>query len=442
MRRLFGTDGIRGIALEPPLDRPTVGRLGSALAEFLSRRQTSPGLLLAGDTRASTEVLAGWLAESYQAAGGRVTWAGVLPTPAVSHLLRAGGYAAGAVISASHNPAADNGIKVLGPGGEKLPEAAEEELEALMEAARPTPGPPLPPPDRSLVSQYVDLLLKTHDRCRPLAGLSVVVDAAHGAASGLAEVVLEALGARVEAIASDPDGLNINRGCGATAPQTLAEAVRSRGAHCGVALDGDADRALVVDERGNVLDGDDILLIWARHLERGGRLRGRQVVATVMSNFGLERALTRSGITLHRCAVGDRAVWLAMREQGAALGGEQSGHVICSHHSVTGDGLITGSHVLAIAAASGEPLSRASDLTRLPQVLLNVPVRRKDPFEQLPGVWGELRRTEARLNGRGRVLLRYSGTESLARVMIEGEDAREIEDLANLLAEAIRVELA
>ena len=224
MRRLFGTDGIRGIALEPPLDRPTVGRLGSALAELLSRRQTSPGLLLAGDTRASTEVLAGWLAESYQAAGGRVTWAGVLPTPAVSHLLRAGGYAAGAVISASHNPAADNGIKVLGPGGEKLPEAAEEELEALMEAARPTPGPPLPPPDRSLVSQYVDLLLKTHDRCRPLAGLSVVVDAAHGAASGLAEAVLEALGARVEAIASDPDGLNINRGCGATAPQTLAEA--------------------------------------------------------------------------------------------------------------------------------------------------------------------------------------------------------------------------
>lgn len=442
MRRLFGTDGIRGIALEPPLDETTVRRLGTALAELLGRQQGSPRLLLAGDTRASTETLASWLAGSFHAAGGRVTWVGVLPTPAVSHLLRDGGHAAGAVISASHNPAADNGIKILGPGGEKLPEAAEEELEALMDAARPESGPTLPPPDRSLVSRYLDLLLATHGGGRPLAGLRVVVDAAHGAAAGLAETVLEELGARVEAVASSPDGTNINRGCGATAPRWLADEVRTRGAHCGLALDGDADRALVVDELGNVLDGDDILLVWARHLERGGRLWGRRVVATVMSNFGLERALARSGINLHRCAVGDRAVWLAMRDQNATLGGEQSGHVICSHHSVTGDGLITGSHVLAIAAASGEPLSRASDLTRLPQVLLNVPVRRMDPFEQLPRVWRELCRTEEHLNGRGRVLLRYSGTERLARVMVEGENAREIEDLANILAEAIRVELA
>jgi len=442
MRRLFGTDGIRGTALEPPLDEATVRRLGAALADLLMRQQGSPRLLLAGDTRASTETLAHWLAGSFQAAGGRVTWAGVLPTPAISHLLREGGHAAGAVISASHNPAADNGIKVLGPGGEKLPETTEEELEALMAAARPKPGPPLPPQDPSLVPRYLDLLIATHHGTRPLAGLEVVVDAAHGAASGLAETALGALGARVEAIASDPDGLNINRGCGATAPQTLAEAVRSRGAHCGLALDGDADRALVVDELGNVLDGDDILLVWARHLDRDGRLRGRRVVATVMSNYGLEQALGRSGVGLYRCGVGDRAVWLAMRDLDADLGGEQSGHVICAHHSVTGDGLITGSHVLAIAAASGEPLSRASNLTRLPQVLLNVPVRRMHPFEQLPGVWRELCRTEAHLNGRGRVLLRYSGTEPLARVMVEGDDAQEIADLASVLAEAIRVELA
>jgi phosphoglucosamine mutase len=442
MRRLFGTDGIRGTALEPPLDEATVRRLGTALAGLLGHWQESPRLLLAGDTRVSTETLAGWLAGSFQAAGGRVTWAGVLPTPAVSHLLREGGHAAGAVISASHNPAADNGIKVLGPGGEKLPEATEEELEALMAAARPLAGPPLPPPDRSLVERYLDLVVATHRGEHPLAGLEVVVDAAHGAASGLAEALLRSLGARVEAIASSPDGTNINADCGATAPGRLADAVRSRGAHGGLALDGDADRALVVDELGNVLDGDDILLVWARHLDGGGRLRGRKVVATVMSNFGLERALGCSGIDLYRCGVGDRAVWLAMRDQDAALGGEQSGHVICSHHSVTGDGLITGSHLLAIAAASGAPLSRASDLTRLPQILLNVPVRRMDPFEQLPGVWRELRRTEQHLNGRGRVLLRYSGTESLARVMVEGDDAREIESLASVLAEAIRVELA
>jgi phosphoglucosamine mutase len=274
-----------------------------------------------------------------------------------------------------------------------------------------------------------------------LSGLKLVVDAANGAASGLAEDLFERLGARVVAIASSPDGLNINADCGATAPQTLAEQVRSTGADAGVALDGDADRCILVDERGTILDGDDILLIWARQLHEERLLEGSQVVATVMSNFGLERALTGDGIALVRCQVGDRWVWETMTATGAALGGEQSGHVICSHHGVSGDGLLTASHVLAVSARQRTPLSELSDLRRMPQVLLNVPVRSKPPMDGLPEVHRGLDQTERRLAGRGRVLLRYSGTEPLARVMIEGDDASEIQSLAEELADAIRREI-
>jgi phosphoglucosamine mutase len=441
MMRLFGTDGIRARAFEPPLDEGTVRRLGAALAEQLGRQQWPPQLLLAGDTRASTDSLAGWLGGSFLAAGGRVTWAGVLPTPAVSLLLRSGSFAAGAVISASHNPAADNGIKILAPNGEKLGEDAELELETLVATVRPAAGPALPPRDRSLAARYLDILVATHGAGRPLAGLHCVVDAAHGAASGLAEIFLERLGARVSTVASAPDGSNINADCGATAPAMLAQAVLRLGADAGLALDGDADRALGVDETGRVLDGDDILLAWARHLAGEGRLPGRRVVATVMSNYGLERALAANGIAVTRCPVGDRAVWVTMQQCGAVLGGEQSGHVICSHHTVSGDGMVTGSHLLAIARASGRPASRLSDLCRLPQVLLNVPVRRKRPFEQLPGVQRELNRAQTRLDGRGRVLVRYSGTEPLARVMVEGDDAGEISLLADRLADALRLDL-
>ncbi len=438
MTRLFGTDGIRGRAFEPPLDEDTVRRLGAALATILDSGRE---VLLAGDTRASTAALAEWFASSFQAVGGRVRWAGVLPTPAVSHLLRDGTYGAGVVISASHNPAPDNGIKILGPTGEKLADDSEARLESRISSARPEYGPGLPAVDGSLADHYLELLAHSHDGPRPLAGLRIVVDAAHGAASALVGALLDRLGADAVVIGAEPDGQNINSDCGATAPERLSEEVRARDADGGVALDGDADRAILVDQTGRILDGDDILLAWGRHLARTDRLPGGRIVATVMSNFGLERTLRSQGLEMIRCPVGDRWVWQAMVEHGSALGGEQSGHIICSHHGVTGDGLLTGTHLLAIAARGGRPVSALSDLVRLPQVLLNVPVSRREPFDGLPLVSRELAGTQRRLAGRGRVLLRYSGTEPMARVMVEGDDAAEIESLAEQLAHAIRVDL-
>jgi phosphoglucosamine mutase len=439
--RLFGTDGIRGRALQWPLDEDTVRRLGVALAEALRAAGREPAILLAGDTRASTAILAGWLASSFQASGGQVTWAGVLPTPAVSQLVRGRGGAAGVVVSASHNPADDNGIKVLGSGGQKIDDAVERRLEARLAEVSPVVGPALPASDPGLADAYLDLLEASHHGARPLSGLHVVLDCANGAASVVGPALLERLGARVTAICASPDGRNINHECGATAPGLLARTVLELGADAGLALDGDADRAILVDETGRLLDGDDILLAWARHLAAGDRLPGRRVVATVMSNYGLERALARDGMAVERCPVGDRSVWLAMAASGAALGGEQSGHVICSHYSVSGDGLLTGSHLLAVAAARRVPLSELSDLVRMPQLLVNVPVAERRPFDELPGVVRELAAAEARLEGRGRVLLRYSGTERLARVMVEGEDAHEIQELAGRLTDALRADL-
>ncbi len=440
MDQLFGTDGIRGRAFEAPLDEDTVRRLGAALADILNGPDT-PHILLAGDTRASTNVLATWLAGSFQACGGRVTWAGVLPTPAVSHLLRNGSYGAGVVISASHNPAQDNGIKVLGPTGEKLADTSEARIEARIAATGPHPGGELPHSDDTLAGDYVEFVVATHDRPRPLAGLRIVVDAANGAASGVAGELLTRLGATTTVIAATPNGTNINRDCGATSTDRLAATVVAENADGGIALDGDADRAILVDHTGNVLDGDDILLVWARHLATTGRLPGNSIVATVMSNYGLEQQLRSEGIEMIRCSVGDRWVWQAMQEHSAALGGEQSGHVICSHHSVTGDGLLTGTHLFAIAAAMRTPIAKLSNLVRLPQVLLNLPVSRKEPFDSLPTVTRQLTVTEKLLARRGRVLLRYSGTESLARVMVEGEDRQEIENLARELVRAIRHDL-
>jgi phosphoglucosamine mutase len=441
LETLFGTDGIRGRAYEAPLDEKTVRRLGVALAEDLAIQCPEPRILLAGDTRASTTDLARWLASSFQASGGTVTWGGVLPTPAISQLLRQEECAAGVVISASHNPAEDNGIKILGPGGEKVADEIERHIESRIEEVAPVEGPDLPAVDSSLGERYLDLLVASHAEERPLAGLHIVVDTANGAASAFAGPLFDRLGARVSTIASEPDGHNINADCGATAPQRLAETVVERGADGGLAVDGDADRAVLVDEAGSVLDGDDIILAWARKLQNDDSLPGGRVVATVMSNFGLEQTLQNDGMGIIRCSVGDREVWMTMKEHRAALGGEQSGHIICSHFGVSGDGLLTGTHLLAIAADRGFPISGLSNMVRLPQVLLNVPVSRKLPFEGLPQVSAELAKANSRLEQRGRILLRYSGTERLARVMIEGEDAQEIQSLAEGIAEAIRNEI-
>ena len=317
----------------------------------------------------------------------------------------------------------------------------EPTLQRQILTVQPATAAGLPPLDATLAVDYLELLLASHDVPRPLAGMHVVLDCANGAASEIGPEFLDRLGARVTVLAASPDGTNINRDSGATSPRKLVERVLSEGADAGLALDGDADRAILVDERGRLLDGDDILLAWARHLKAQDRLPGNRIVATVMSNFGLERSLRDDGLSMKRCAVGDRSVWLAMAEDGVVLGGEQSGHIICSHYSVSGDGLLTGSHLFAIAAAGERRISELSNLIRMPQLLLNVTVAERRPFEELPGVAAELAEVETRLNGRGRVLLRYSGTEPLARVMVEGEDAAEIEELANRLAEAVRREL-
>lgn len=437
-RKLFGTDGIRGRAYQSPLDESTVLRLGASLAKNIESAAAAPRFLVAGDTRESTETLARWLSGGILGAGGRVSWAGVLPTPAVSLLLRDGEWDAGIVISASHNPAADNGIKVLDRGGEKISRDLERHIEHALPGQPVAAGHRLPNLEPNLGGLYRQEILRTLPAARPLAGMRLVLDAANGAASGLAEEILSELGAEVTAIASAPDGSNINAGFGAAFPAALAAAVASCAADGGLALDGDADRAILVDETGAILDGDDIILAWARELKLQRRLPHDRVVATVMSNFGLEAALRSEGMSLIRCSVGDRAVRQTMVEHGAALGGEQSGHIICSHFGVTGDGILTGIQLLALAAGSGRRLSELSNLKRLPQILVNVRVGRRHPFEDLTEVATTLRQTEDCLGDRGRVLLRYSGTEPLARVMIEGEDQAEITVLAEAVAEAIR----
>ena len=439
---LFGTDGMRGVALEYPLDRATLTRLGAALAAHLREAGLPPAVLLAGDTRASTPVLAEWVGGAFAAAGGEVHWAGVLPTPAVSHLLRdRGGYGAGVVVSASHNPAADNGVKLVNQVGTKWPVDEERRLEARLDAV-PTEVPvvPLPGVDARARERYIELLLASLPP-RALEGVRVVVDPANGAASHVAGRFFEALGAKVTVIHGEPDGRNINARCGALFPELLAAEVRRLRADAGVALDGDADRAILVTGTGRVLDGDDALFVWARALRADGKLPGPTVIATVMSNLGLEAALRREGITLVRCPVGDREVWEAMQRDGAALGGEQSGHVICSHLSVTGDGLLTAAHLLAGARRTGKGLDDLATLERFPQVLLNVRVASHRPVDEVPELAAAVRSAQRQLADNGRVFVRYSGTEPLLRIMVEAADDRVARETAEGLAAIARERL-
>lgn len=434
-KHLFGTDGMRGVALEAPLDEATVARLGAALFDHLRAAGAPPRILMAGDTRASTDTLAEWVGGAFTAAGGDVLWAGVLPTPAVSHLMRdRGGFGAGLVVSASHNPAADNGIKLVTGAGSKWPTADERALELRLRALdQEPPLAVLPVVDETLRARYLDLLAATLSR-DALAGETLVVDAAHGAAFAVAAELFTRLGATVDVINAAPDGGNINLHCGALHPEGLAAEVVRRGAAAGVAFDGDADRAVLVAGSGRILDGDDVLYIWGRALASDGVLPGRAVVATVMSNLGLEVGLGRHDIGVHRCAVGDREVWQEMEHTGAALGGEQSGHVICRHHAVTGDGLLTAAHVLAIARRTGRTLDELADLEHFPQVLANVRVARRVAIDQVPELAAAIRDHQARLDGQGRVFVRYSGTEPLLRVMVEAPTAERARAVADDIA--------
>jgi phosphoglucosamine mutase len=367
-----------------------------------------------------------------------------VPTPAIAYLTRTAGYDAGVVISASHNPFEDNGIKVFSGRGEKFTERVEREVEAIVadtgwSAARGEPGPVA---QVDLVGGYLEHLRAVFPEASTLPRVTIAIDCANGATTTVAPALFASLGFDTIVIGDTPDGRNINLQCGSTHPERLANTVVERGCHMGVAFDGDGDRAIFVDHRGEVVNGDAVLFMCARHMQREGRLRGRAIVATVMSNIGLELALRTLGIELVRCPVGDKYVMEEMLKRGLSLGGEQSGHIIFSDYLFTGDGLCTSLNVFRTVALSGRPLGDvAADLVSYPQVLLNVRVRQKVDLAGVPSVAAAIARVEARVNGKGRLLVRYSGTEPLLRVMIEGQHEDEIRQWAQEIADVVKQHL-
>jgi len=440
-RRLFGTDGIRGTANAPPMDAYTAMRLGQAAGLLFTRGAHRHRVVIGKDTRLSGYMLEPALVAGFIGAGMDVTLVGPLPTPAIAMLVRSLRADLGVMLSASHNPYEDNGIKLFGPDGFKLSDSTEAEIEQLMAAdLQPRMAQPAHLGRAARLEdaggRYIEAAKATFPRGLRLDGLRIVVDCAHGAAYRVAPTVLWELGATVIPLGVSPDGTNINDGCGSTAPELLADTVRREGAHLGIALDGDADRLVLVDETGEIVDGDQIIALIARSWAESQRLRGDGVVATVMSNLGLERFVGGLGLKLHRTQVGDRYVAEQMRAGGLNLGGEQSGHVILSDFATTGDGLVAALQVLAVIVQSGRPASEVCHLfDKLPQVLRNVRADRS--VLRTPGIAAAVADAQARLNGRGRVLIRPSGTEPVIRVMAEGEDEAEVTQTVAQLCETI-----
>jgi phosphoglucosamine mutase len=449
-RKLFGTDGIRGLANVPPMVPELALALGRAVAFVAGRGKAHPPRILIGkDTRLSGYVLESALAAGICSMGGRVILCGPIPTPAVAHLTTSMRADAGIVISASHNPYMDNGIKVFGADGFKLPDHVELELEALIEndglmGTKPT-GPGIGRAEKFEDSRgrYVTFVKHSFPQELSLEGMRIVVDAAHGAAYRVAPLVFQELGAHIWALGVKPNGVNINKDVGALHPDTLREEVVKRGAHIGIALDGDADRVIVVDEKGQVVDGDAVMAMCAARFLREGRLAKKTLVATVMSNLGLERAMDRLGGKLVRTAVGDRYVVEAMRKHGYNLGGEQSGHLIFLDHASTGDGLVAALQVLALMVRSERPLSDLAQecMERVPQILENLTLPSRRPIEEMPKLSDGIRKCEAKLGRDGRVLVRWSGTEAKLRIMLEGPKEDLIRNMAKELAALARKDL-
>jgi phosphoglucosamine mutase len=450
-RKLFGTDGIRAVAGESPLDPTTIYSVGLALAHSLRKTAAQPQVLIGRDTRESGPWIAATLAAGLREAGATVESAGVVTTPAVAFLARTHGFQAGVVISASHNPWADNGIKLFGGDGFKFPDAAELAMEeeilrhiAQTKVSNPERFAPLHD-HPAFQDDYIEFLIG----CVPglsLSGLKIIADCANGAAAAIAPELLRRLnGGRLDGITFlniAPDGRNINAKCGALHPEFVASETQKRGADLGITFDGDADRCMLADGRGNVINGDAILLMAARDLKTRSMLTGDVVVATTMSNMGLEAALKRRGIRMLRAPVGDRYVLEMMQKENAALGGEQSGHILFPHLATTGDGLLTALVVLDLVARSGKPIAElTADLKVFPQVIVNVKVREKKPLESIPSVAAAILAAESELEDSGRVVIRYSGTEPLARVMIEAESEEAMRRHADSIAVAIRHEL-
>jgi len=440
--QLFGTDGVRGVAGEYPLDRATVWKLGCALGRVLQRSAAGGPIrvVLGRDTRESGPWIADLFATALASAGVGVGYAGVITTPGVAYLARSHGFAAGVVISASHNPYQDNGIKILSTAGTKLGESTEVEVERVMDEV-PAPAPAgngLLEPTGELEADYVNFLADLAAGVERLRPLRLVADCAHGAASRVAPDLLGKLGLAVNVLNASPDGRNINLNCGSLHPEGMAEATRAAGADLGVAFDGDADRAKFATRAGRVLDGDYVLYAAAQLLQDRQELRGGAVVGTLMTNFALERALARRGLGLKRTAVGDRYVLEEMLRSGANLGGEPSGHIIFADQSLAGDGLITLLQVLRIMAESGKTLEElVHGYFPLPQLIVNVRVRTKPALESIPEVAEAIESCQHSIDGNGRVVVRYSGTEPLARVMVEAEDGAAVERHAETIAGAI-----
>jgi phosphoglucosamine mutase len=444
--KLFGTDGVRGVANVEPITSETALKLGRALAFVFKHSQGRHRRILIGkDTRLSGYMLETAMASGICSMGADVWLVGPLPTPGIAFLTRSMRADAGVVISASHNSFEDNGIKFFSRDGFKLDDETERRIEELvfddkaLSHTRATAGD-IGKAARieDAIGRYLVFLKSCLPRSLTFEGLKIAIDCANGASYKVGPDALEELGADVVAVGVDPDGKNINAGCGAVHLDKLRETVARTGANVGVALDGDGDRAMLIDERGEVFDGDDVMAVLGCKMAREGRLRDNTVVATVMSNFGLELALSRQGVRLIRTDVGDPAVVREMRANSYNLGGEQSGHVILMDHSTTGDGLITALLVLSCMTETRRPLSELRALHRVPQVLENVKVRDRVPFAEMPDVMRLIAAAEQRLAGNGRLLVRYSGTEMLARVMVEGEDQAQIAAVALEIGDAIR----
>jgi len=441
--KLFGTDGLRGKAGEFPLDPASVRLLGREFGKRLSGGRPAR-VVVGGDTRESTPRIVADLAAGLAEGGCNVAPAGIITTPGVAELVLELGAAAGVAISASHNPYEDNGIKIFGPDGRKWPDEEEEFLEGKLLAAGPQPSalptPAPPDPDPGLVATYVSRLRASLPES--LDGFSVLLDLGNGAAFQIGPRAFERAGARVTAIHDVPDGRNINLACGALHPEGMARATRESGVALGVAFDGDADRSIFADETGRILDGDDVLWIIARDWKARGLLTEGGVVGTVMSNFGLEAALAQEGIAFRRSAVGDRNVARLMDEVGAALGGEASGHVLLAPLSPAGDGILTALILSTIVRASGRKLSELATLEKMPQTLRNVRVGHRAPIEETEVIVLAIGRAEEALRARGRVFLRYSGTEPLLRILVEGPEAAEVKAIADELEATVREALA
>ena len=444
-RTLFGTDGIRGVANRHPMTPALMLRAGMAVASLYRNAARRHRILIGRDTRLSGPMIEDALVAGICSMGVDALTVGVLPTPAVAFLTQDMKADAAIMISASHNPFEDNGIKIFQGNGLKLPDAAEARIEALMASGslgESAPSGASIGRAREIAGaegRYAVFLKNAFPKALSLEGLRVVVDCAHGAGYRIAPLVLEELGAEVIPMANSPDGKNINLRCGATHPDAVAAAVRRHRAHAGIALDGDADRVIFADEKGHVVDGDHLMAICAIDMKARRQLRKNTVVATVMSNMGFEIAMQQAGIRLVRTQVGDRYILERMLKDGYNLGGEQSGHLIFLDHTTTGDGILSALRVLAVMQRRERPLSElASVMTTLPQVLVNVNVEQRKALDSVPAVRKAIADAERKLAGKGRVLVRFSGTQTLCRVMIEGPSQKEITAMANELAEVIR----